>query len=657
MKILRYLLLAVTLAPSVAFSQFLFKDITAQAGIFMKSSGSSDAGPGAVVIDVNNDGWDDLYMAGGFDSDKLFLNMKDGTFMDIAPDNLHTHTDRSTRSWRNFPRGGIAFDYDNDGLTDLYTVCLEHDFLWHNNGDNTFTDVTREAQLNFPYDQNQSMTASFGDFDGDGDNDFYVARWVQENKFRQDTQGNINGYAHKGFPNWFYVNNGDKSFTERAKEFGVDGDTGTTNIALFFDYDRDGDLDLLIGNDFGVELTPNQVWKNMLMETGVATFVDVSKELNLGSRLFCMGIGPNDFNNDGNFDFYETSFGTDSLMMNNGNGSFTNVRKKYLPKGNGFERSGSGLMTTTWTALFADFDNDGWEDGLIVHGYEGAISPWITNPNHLDTSQFLHNIGGGYFEDYTDQALGEKYLDMQGRGAAYLDFNHDGKLDICYGSMSTTNLDSRDFRLLQNITPQMEGETNHWLQMRFHARRTAKEAIGTIVDVWAHGMSHSRQVSTGGGFGSQNSLMQQVGLGVEAKADSVIVSWPADKNRHRQIDRYYNVKADTLYYVWENLSSTPDPSLLSLSPEEPLKSVNHPQTQADVTQVYPNPVGKVINVDRLSTTKENHFEIYDLLGVKQLDFNCKESRFSGFVGNLRPGCYVLRVISGNDVVTKQFIKE
>src|SRR5205085_5063973 len=120
-------------------------------------------------------------------------------------------------------------------------------------------------------------------------------------------------YTNKGFPNWFYVNNGDGTFTERAKEFNVDGDTGCSNIALFFDYDRDGDLDILVGNDFGVEEMPNRVFKNMLMETGTATFVDVTDSVGLNQKLFCMGIGPNDYNRDGNFDFYETTVGPDCM--------------------------------------------------------------------------------------------------------------------------------------------------------------------------------------------------------------------------------------------------------------------------------------------------------------------------------------------------------
>jgi len=558
MKSLKFLFLAVIFLPNLVRAQFLFQDITTQAGIDMHSVQFSEAGPGAVVFDLDGDGWDDIYMPGGNDSDKIFLNMHNGTFRNVAPINMATHLNYKGEQWLNYPRGGIAFDYDNDGHPDIYSVCENNDILWHNNGDGTFTDVSVSAHLSSSLDQNESNSATFGDFNGDGYNDFYVARWIEEHNI-VSKNGTDTIYAHKGFPNWFYVNNHDGTFTESAKAYGIDCDTATSNIALFFDYDRDGDLDLLVGNDFGVQETPNQVFRNNLMETGVATFTDVTDSLGLGCRLFCMGIGPIDYNRDGNFDFFETSIGPDSLMRNNGNNTFTNVAAKVMPRPNGYERHGAFqpsinnyYMTTTWTALAGDFDNDGWEDEFITHGYEGAITPYITNANRHDTSMFYRNLEG-VFQDYTDQAMNGDYVDLRGRGASILDFNHDGKLDICFGAMAFDPIiRTPDFRLLQNTTPDNPGHA-HWLEMRFTAQRTAKEGIGTIVDVWAGGKRCSRQVSTGGGFGSQNSLMQHVGMGSYAFADSIVVFWPADKNRHRQIERYYNVKADTILQYTENL--------------------------------------------------------------------------------------------------------
>ncbi len=659
MKRLKLLLFVFLFVPGITSAQFLFKDVTPTTGIYMLSSGVGDVGPGVVIFDLDGDGWDDIYMPGGLDSDKLFLNMRDGTFKNIATPDFAVHG-ALPHPFRIYPRGGIAFDYDNDGYPDLYSACQNRDILWHNNGDGTFTDRTRNAHLNFPLDQNESNGATFGDFNGDGFNDFYVARWVNEYKFVQDGVGNQVGYAHKGFPDWFYVNNGDGTFTDRASDLSVGNDTGCGNIALFFDYDRDGDLDLLIGNDFGVELTPNQVYKNMLMETGTATFQRVDLQIGLQTHLFNMGIGPNDYDRDGNFDFYETSIGPEAFMRNNGDNTFKDVSKQILPLRNGFERGGVGYYATSWTALMADYDNDGWEDGFIVHGFEGGIPPWISNPSKLDTSIFLHNIDT-VFRDYTDSALvdmnGKRaYLDIMARGAAYLDFNHDGKLDICLASLSINLFQTKsNYRLLQNITAD-RSNAGHWLEFRFTARRTAKEAIGTIVDVWAGGIRHSRQVSTGGGFGSQNSLMQHIGMGEFTKADSINVFWLCDKNRHRQIDHYENIEADHLYYVMENMASVPDTKLISLLPVIPPSAVAV-NSRSNVPVFYPNPASNVLHVQNLQPDVQKHFEIYDLLGIKQIDVTGSESSFSLSVNSLRQGCYVLRITSEGNTITKQFIKD
>ncbi len=650
MRYFKLLLVLFLFMPAMAEAQFLFQDATVPAKIDMHTAGVLDAGPGVVVFDLDGDGWDDIYLPGGLDSDKLFLNLHDGTFKNVATSSFAIHSpDRKI-----FPRSGSAFDYDNDGFPDIYVCCENRDILWHNNGDGTFTDRTRLANLNFPLAQNESNSSSFGDFNGDGYNDFYVSRWIEESKFLT-TGTSDTGYAHKGFPNWFYVNNGNGTFTERAFEFKVDGDTGTSNIALFFDYDRDGDLDLFVGNDFGVDLTPNQVFKNLLMETGEAKFVDVTKELGLEAHVFCMGIAPNDYNRDGNFDFYETSIGPERFFKNNGDNTFTDVISKIvqggsLPAGlgsNGFERHGS-YMTTTWTPVFGDFDNNGWEDAMIVHGYEGGISPWLANQNRADTTIFFRNIGN-FFEDYTDNALIDRFgkkitLDIGGRGGAYMDYNNDGKIDLCFASLGTSGLTSHDFRLLKNITADKEIPA-HWLEMRFTAVRTAKEGIGTIVDVWAGGIRHSRQVSTGGGFGSQSSLMQHVGLGEFSVADSVVVYWPCDKYRNRTINKYYNVAADQI------IRYTEDTVVKS--------GVNSSPTVQSLEQVkiYPSPARTVLNVNNLDASVLKRFEIYDMLGIRQIDEECNESTFSLSLTNLKSGCYVLRITSTGKTVTKRFIKE
>src|SRR5439155_22069551 len=142
---------------------------------------------------------------------------------------------------------------------------------------------------------------------------------------------------------------------------------------------------------------------------------------------------------------------------------------------------------------------------------------------------------------------------------------------------------------------------------------------GTIVDVWAGGIVRSRQVSTGGGFASQNSLMQHVGLGEFAKADSIVIFWPADKNLHRQIDRYYDVPAD---------------QFLSYSE---IKSGLNDNPKKNAVALYPSPAHNDLHIENLSSEGEKHFQIFDLLGRKQIDTKCSQDMFSLSVNALKPG--------------------
>src|SRR5258708_667349 len=140
MKHFLYCVSVLLLLPAACSAQFLFEDVTLHAGLRQQSAGTQNIGPGVVIFDLDNDGWDDIYMAGGLDSDKLYRNMHDGTFMDISDSNFKVHNNFLSRT-----RGGTAFDFDNDGFTDLYATTENLYFLWKNNGDGTFTNVIFKA--------------------------------------------------------------------------------------------------------------------------------------------------------------------------------------------------------------------------------------------------------------------------------------------------------------------------------------------------------------------------------------------------------------------------------------------------------------------------------------------------------------------------------
>ena len=632
--------------PLVSQAQFIFSDRTTLSGVDAQAVAIGEIAGGVVVFDYDNDGWEDFYLAGGEFPDHIYHNNHDGTFTNVIPEKMVT----LPQSFRIHSHGGTAFDYDNDGLTDLFVINDGRDILWKNHGDTNWEDVSEKVGLKRETELNQSNCATFGDFDGDGDDDLYVGRWVRQSIFRLDTLRNQIHYAHATWPNQLYVNNGNATFTERGKEFGVN-DTGTTNIAIFFDYDRDGDLDILTGNDFGFDIVPNQVYKNMLMETGEATFVNVTKELGLGNGLFCMGIGPNDYNRDGNFDFAETNIGFMPFMQHNftanNKDTFMNVAAQIGYPDGWFRYPPSGSTRyrgVEWTTLFNDWDNDGWEDAFVTHGFLLAVSPWYTNEH--DTSMFLHN-DGGTFHDVTDSQ--NFYIEASGRGAANVDFDNDGRMDILFGSVArSAGIATQDFKLFYNETPR--DARRSWLEIKCIARRTAKEAIGTTIDVWTGGIRHTRQVSTGGGFASMTTLTQHFGLGNVGEsgvADSIVIFWPANNKRHRQIDRKYHVpinkivtyQEDTLGYWKEGVNQA---AVLPLN--------------GMPSQVFPSPAIGEITITRSDDAKCN-IEIYNVLGVRVMESVSQSKETKIPITNLTPGAYTLHIIRGKEIETKMFIKQ
>ena len=618
----------IAVSSSNAFSQFRFEDATASAKIHQTSIPMGDIGGGVVVLDVNNDGWEDLYLPGTLGPDKLYLNQKDGTFQDIADSIFASH-----EYFSRFTHGGVAFDYNSDGFTDLFEVCRRDDLLWKNNGDGTFSNTSKIANIQESFDENISNGVTFGDMDGDGDNDIYVARWMKSIEVKPDSFGISRYYLH-GFPNHLYVNNDDGTFVEKAISFGVDN-LGTSNVATMFDYDKDGDLDILLGNDFGMVLLPNEVYQNQFAQTGVVSFNPVAKELGLDLPIYSMTVTPNDFDNDGDFDFHYTSIGAEYLMKNE-NGKFSNVAQQL-----GFQKhvTPADLETpspVTWTALYSDFDNDGRSDVFVVHGY--LMININTRPgNELDTSRFYHQQPDGTLKDVT--LTNGVVTDIRGRGAAVFDYDRDGRLDIIMGSINRIpGVNTADFRLFHNITP--VDPSRNWVQIQCLATTTAREAIGTTVEVWCKGKRYINQINSGGGMSSGNSLILHFGVADATIADSIILYWPMSKDMHRQVDRYYNVLLNRQITYQE----------------QPRSSVSDTIGNEKMFTLYPSVTSKSISISGADNYALTSYQIVNLLGEVVLEISGRKPTVELLVSTVPPGSYFVKINSTRGQYILRFIK-
>jgi len=340
-----------------------FTDVTDHAGV-----GHPGYGTGVTAADYNNDGFVDLYVT-NFGANVLYRNNGDGTFADV--------TDQAGVGDPRWSAGAAFADYDNDGFLDLYVTnycdfrfdehrtCHEQgvevycgpeefsgvpDTLYHNNGDGTFTDVTREAGVYNP--KGKGMGVIWADYDNDGDLDIFVANDTTEN--------------------FLYQNNGDGTFTDVAWMAGVESDErGTPQGSMgvdFGDYDNDGWLDLVVTN-FQRQL--NAIYHN----DGNGGFTDVSFIVGFGYSLpyVSWGTGFFDFNNDGwrdvfianghiqdeieRYDKSTTYLQPNQLLLNNRQGRFIDVSAT----------AGSGLQIhkASRGVAFGDYDNDGDIDILI----------------------------------------------------------------------------------------------------------------------------------------------------------------------------------------------------------------------------------------------------------------------------------------------------
>jgi len=307
-----------------------FIDVTAEAGLEKNEGDARHAGS----LDYDNDGYLDLYVYnptwnGALDNRLLlYRNNGDSTFTDVTEDAGIERVAGGARSG-----SGTFADYDNDGDLDMYFIFFWGDSVFYeNNGDGTFTDQTVKAGLEGDLWDFQNFHTTSGDYDNDGDMDIYLSNGTGV--------GTI-------VPAVLYRNNGDGTFTDVAEEAGVSEDRNGRAVA-FFDYDNDGDLDLLAGGE-----PRNRFYRN----NGDGTFTDVAQEAGIRLSYF-HGLAVGDYDNDGYMDAFAMEWNKPRMLYhNNGDGTFTDVAAEV----------GVKTQATTGGCAFADYDNDGDLDLYVAN--------------------------------------------------------------------------------------------------------------------------------------------------------------------------------------------------------------------------------------------------------------------------------------------------
>jgi len=484
----------------------IFADITASSGIDHYYAQRLNMGGGVAFFDFNNDGFDDMYLSGGYNQHILYQNNQDGTFSDVTISSGLTNLDDA------YTVGAISGDIDNDGDKDLFVYTwasitdesvLKQNLLYINNGDGTFTE---EGIARGITDASFSMAATMLDYDLDGFLDIYVGNYV--------LSGDVANGNLICRPNHFYHNNGDGTFTERAKELGIDNE-GCALAVKATDYDLDSDMDIYIANDFGsYGYTP----ENTLYQNNDASFTDVSQFVGADVAFFAMGIANGDYDLDGDWDMYITNLGKNALIRND-DGVFTR-QEDAAGVGNEFTEDPSGdLSTTGWGTIFMDYDNDLWPDLFVANGRVPSGQP---NPptGEMDPCKLYQNNQDGTFSDITNAAgVGDM---GRGRGMAASDFDNDGDVDVFVVNQDTGLAGTFSSKFYRNDYL----ANNNWLEIDLEGVVSNRDAYGALVRLYVNNTVLIRELSSCGSHASQHSSRIHFGLGSNTNVDSLTVVWP-----------------------------------------------------------------------------------------------------------------------------------
>ncbi|MFT5167258.1 MAG: hypothetical protein ACI8P3_002495 [Saprospiraceae bacterium] len=528
-------------------------------------------GGGVSIGDVNNDGLPDLYFTGNMTLNRLYLNKGNLQFEEV--------TAKAKASYFNDWCTGVTMvDINNDGWLDIYVSAsgyhkdteVRRNILFVNNGDAaanngipTFTDRAAEFGID---DIGYSIQSVFFDYDNDGDLDLYIANHPR--LFRENVLDALEKMKNPPIENSdrLYRNDSEGEsikFSDVSEQAGIANYSHTLGVVAS-DFDQDGWIDIYTSNDFS---DPDYFYKN----NGNGTFTDIADKSLKHMAKFSMGVDASDFNNDGWTDLFAVEMMAEDNKRQKTNMAPMNPQEfektvasgfgyqymhNALQLNNGILEQGnlksdltfseisylSGVATTdwSWSPLFADFDNDGWKDIFVTNGfrrdvldkdfkkelkellkggktmYESIQSkmPASTLPNYI----FKNNGDLTFSKKSKEWGFGDL---VNSNGAAYADLDLDGDLDLVLN-----NIDTLAF-IYKNNSVDNQSPENNYLRIKLTGDKSNRLGLGAKVKITtADGLSQYQEFTLTRGYQSSVEPILHFGLGKNKMVQEINIEWP-----------------------------------------------------------------------------------------------------------------------------------
>lgn len=511
-------------APSDAnASRLQFVDIAQASGVnFVYRNGEQgeslmveSIGGGVGVLDFDCDGRIDLLFSQGGDPQNpqlgdapvaLFRRLPDGSWSNVA--------DRAGLGDDGYGQGVAIGDFNADGFDDVYLTYVGANVMLRNQGDGTFVDVTASTGTEGSMIGSRwSSSAAFADLSGDGLLDLFVCNYTDYDPMNplicKNSQGE-NRICHPrevdGLPNDCFINEGDGTFSEQATDLGMVGPGSKSLGVAIADFDVDGDPDVYVANDTTANFFFVNDGENRYQERALVQGCAVS-----GDGLFqaSMGLAIGDYDRNGFLDLYSTHYYDESntLYRNLGPRGFQDVTARtglHVPT----------LHLLAFGTVMEDLDLDGWQDLFVTNGH---VENYAGNPIHKMPPQLFAFDGTRWIE--RSETAGDFFRgEYVGRGAATLDFDDDGDLDLVVVHQNSPAA------VLRN-----DSQRGHSLTLRLIGRDSPRDGSGARVVVTSGDLVLQQQRYGGGSFASTSQPILVFGLGERSGPCHVEIHWPSGR--------------------------------------------------------------------------------------------------------------------------------